>query len=153
MKRLSTWDTYVQEAMKGGDRSIELPLTDDESYIIHYPTRRQGRDIAEAQRNGDTDALLVAMLGEAAGTRVKELAEDWPAFVLDQFLMDVMKKFGMIDDDGDDGDGGDDVPPEPVKLGPVRSARTNGRTNGRTAAKPTAGKSRAPRKSSTTSKR
>jgi hypothetical protein len=99
VKRLSTWDTYVREATKKGDRSIELPLTDDEVYVVHYPTRRQGREIAKAQRIGDTDALLVAMLGEEAGTRVKDLAEDQPAYVLDEFLIDVMKKFGMITDD------------------------------------------------------
>lgn len=101
MKRLSTWDTYVREATKEGDRSIELPLTEDESYIVRYPTRRQARQVAHAQRVGDTDALLVAMLGEDAGTRVKELAEDQPSYVLDEFLLDVMKKFGMIPDDED----------------------------------------------------
>lgn len=101
MKRLSTWDTYVREATKEGDRSIELPLTQDEVFVVKYPTRRQGREIAKAQRIGDTDALLVAMLGEEAGTRVKELAEDQPAYVLDEFLIDVMKKFGMIPDDDD----------------------------------------------------
>jgi hypothetical protein len=99
MKRLSTWDTYVREATKDGDRSIELPLTQDEVFVVRYPTRRQGREIAKAQRAGDTDALLVAMLGEDAGTRVKELAEDQPSYVLDEFLLDVMKKFGMIPDD------------------------------------------------------
>ena len=99
MKRVSTWDTYVREATKKGDRSIEIPLTEDEVFVVQYPTRRQGREIAKAQRMGDTDALLVAMLGEAAGTRVQELSEDQPGYVLDEFLMDVMKKFGMIPDD------------------------------------------------------
>jgi hypothetical protein len=91
----------VREATKKGDRSIELPLTPDEVFIVTYPTRRRGREIAQAQRIGDTDALLVAMLGEAAGKRVSELAEDQPAYVLDEFLVDVMKKFGMIPDDED----------------------------------------------------
>jgi hypothetical protein len=99
VKKLSTWDTYVQEAAKKGDRSIELPLTQDEVYVIQYPTRRQGREIQKAQLRGDTDALLVAMLGEQAGTRVQELAEDQPQYVLDEFLVDVLKKFGMIQDD------------------------------------------------------
>ena len=158
MKRLSTWDTYVQEALRGGDRSIELPLTEDESYIVGYPTRRQGREIAKAQREGDTDALLVAMLGDEAGNRVKELAEDWPAFVLDEFLIDVMRKFGMIPDEGgpstadkstDDSTDADatasngDENTAPVKA----PARRNGRTNG------SAGKGTAARKSSTSSKR
>lgn len=101
MKRLSTWDTYVQEAGKAGDRSIELPLTEDEVFIVAYPTRRRGREIAKAQREGDVDALLVAMLGEEAGRRVAELAEDQPSYVLDEFLIDVMKKFGMLPDDED----------------------------------------------------
>jgi hypothetical protein len=99
VKRLSTWDTYVREASKEGDRSIELPLTEDEVFIVRYPTRRQAREIANAQRVGDVDGLLVAMLGETAGKRVAELAEDQPSYVLDEFLLDVMKKFGMLPDD------------------------------------------------------
>lgn len=102
MKRLSTWDTYVREANKAGDRSIELPLTEDESFIVRYPTRRRSRDIAKAQREGDTDALLIALLGEEAGKRVCDLAEDQPTYVLDEFLLDVMKKFGFIPDDDRD---------------------------------------------------
>lgn len=107
MKRLSTWDTYVREAKKQGDRSVELPLTEDEVFVVQYPTRRHARLIAQAQRVGDIDALLVAMLGEDAGRRVSELAEDQPAYVLDEFLLDVMKKFGMLPDDEDvkDADG------------------------------------------------
>lgn len=99
MKRLSMWDTYVQEAKKQGDRSIELPLTDDEVFVVPYPTRRQARLIGQAQRVGDVDSLLAAMLGEEAGRRVSELADDQPAYVLDEFLLDVMKKFGMLPDD------------------------------------------------------
>lgn len=102
MKRTSTWDSYVKEARKKGDRAIEIPLTDDEVFIVKYPTRRQGREIAKAQRTGDTDALIIAMLGKTAGTRIIELAEDEQADVLDEFLIDVMKKFGMIPDDEDD---------------------------------------------------
>lgn len=102
MKRVSTWDTYVKEARKKGDRAIEIPLTEDEVFIVKYPTRRQGREIAKAQRTGDTDALIVAMLGKEAGARIIELAEDEQADVLDEFLIDVMKKFGMIPDDEDD---------------------------------------------------
>lgn len=101
MKRLSTWDTYVQEASKKGDRDIELPLTDDEVFVIPYPTRRQAREIAQAQRVGDLDKLLAALLGEEAGKRVSDLAEDQPVYVLDEFLLDVMRKFGMIPEEAD----------------------------------------------------
>jgi hypothetical protein len=108
VKRTSTWDTYVQEARKKGDRSIEFPLTEDEVFVIPYPTRRQGRKIAQAQRTGDTDALILAMLGEEAGKRVIELAEDEQSDVLDELLLDVMRKFGMIPDDEDgDADAGE----------------------------------------------
>ena len=107
MKRLSTWDTYVQEATKDGDRSIELPLTDDEVFIVRYPTRRKAREIAKAQREGDVDALLIAMLGDEAGARVAELAEDQPTYVLDELLLDVMKKFGMIPDTDENRDAED----------------------------------------------
>ncbi len=113
MKRLSTWDTYVQEAGKKGDRCIELPLTDDEVFVIQYPTRRQGRAAAKAQREGDVDGLLVALLGKEPGKRVVELAEDQPAYVLDEFIVDVMRKFGMLpelDDDTDESADADDTP-------------------------------------------
>jgi hypothetical protein len=148
VKRLSNWDTYVQEAMKDGDRSVELPLTDDESYVITYPTRKQGREIAKAQREGDTDALLVAMLGEAAGTRVRELSEDWPAFVLDAFLLDVMKKLGMIPEDEDPRDEEQEFDADIAKAEP---ATVTTRRNGKTPASP--GKAPAKRRSNTTSRR
>lgn len=159
MKRLSNWDTYVREAMKDGDRSIELPLTEDECYVVGYPTRRQGREIAKAQRDGDTDALLVAMLGDEAGTRVKELAEDWPAFVLDEFLLDVMRKFGMIPDDKDprqdDEEDESDNQGEPDEADEAASAKKpvnlGARRNGKTSVN--GGKAPARRKSATASRR
>lgn len=107
MKSLSTWDTYVREAKRKGDRSIRLPL-DDETFILQYPTRKQARVIAGAQRTGDIDALLIGLLGKKAGTRIKELADDQPAYVLDEFLMDVMRKFGIVRDDEDGTDEADD---------------------------------------------
>lgn len=116
MKRLSTWDTYVKEAKAQGDRSIEIPLTTDDVYIVNYPTRRQGRQIVECQLKGDTDGVLVGLIGEVAGARVKELAEDEPAFVLDAFIVDVMKKFGMIPDDE-----------EPTPLVSVTDGRSKGK--------------------------
>jgi hypothetical protein len=101
MRTLKGWDAYVAEATSADERSIELPLTDDESYIIQYPTRRQGKAIAEAQASGDVDALLIALLGKEAGRRVAELSEDSPGFVLDEFLLDVMRGFGFVPDDLD----------------------------------------------------
>lgn len=145
MKRLSGWDTYVREAKKGGDRSIELPLTPDESYIISYPTRAQGRLIAKAQAAGDTDALLVGMLGEEAGKRVQELAEDEPAFVLDEFLMDVMRKFGMIPDNESDPEDDDDSSTEERPPTAANGTARNGRA--------VKGKAPATRKSTSSSKR
>jgi hypothetical protein len=135
VKRLSTWDTYVKEAMKDGDRSIELPLTEDESYVITYPTRAQGRKIADAQLRGNTDDLLIAMLGEAAGERVKELSENWPAFVLDAFLEDVMKKFGMLpeDEDDDDSEDKDNEEPAPAAKSTATSSTNGAGVNGRKA--------------------
>jgi hypothetical protein len=121
VKRLNTWDTYVREALTKGDRSIEIPLTADETYVVPFPTRRQGRAIADAQQNGDTDAMLIALLGEEAGTRVRELAEDQPTYVLDDFLVDVMRKFGMLPDDVDPTE---ETPSKPAK------ATVNGQVNG-----------------------
>lgn len=116
MKRVSTWDTYVKEAQAKGDRSIEVPVTDDEVYVVTYPTRKRGRHIVESQLKGDTDGVLIGLLGDEVGNRVKELAEDHPAYVLDEFILDVMRKFGMIPDDKEELDA---------------SSTVNGRTNGR----------------------
>jgi hypothetical protein len=99
MKKLRGWDAYVREAeATDEDRSIELPLTDDEVYIIRYPTREQGKAIHEAEKSGDADALCVALLGEDAGRRVAELSRGHSHHVLDAFLMDVMRKFGFLPD-------------------------------------------------------
>jgi hypothetical protein len=101
MKSLRGWDSYVAEASTDGDTSLELPLTPDETYVIPYPTRKQGRAITKAQREGDTDAMLISLLGPEAGARVVELSEDHPGYVLDAFLLDVMRKFGMIPEEVD----------------------------------------------------
>lgn len=94
MKKLKGWDAYVAEA-DVDDTAIELPLTEDESYLIRYPTRRQAKAIAAAQAEGDVDALLLALLGEEAGRRVAQLSEDQPAAVLDALVLDVLRGFGF----------------------------------------------------------
>jgi hypothetical protein len=100
MKQLKGWDAYVAEAeATEEDRSIELPLTDDEVYIIRYPTREQGKAIEAAEKSGDADALCVALLGEEAGRRVADLSRGHSHHVLDAFLMDVMRKFGFLPDE------------------------------------------------------
>lgn len=130
MKRLKGWDAYVQESGSDDDHSIELPLTEDECYIIPYPTRRQGKEIADAQSAGDVDALLVALLGQEAGERVAELSADAPAYVLDEFLLDVMKKFGMISDDGANGSADGEV--DAGKSSTPRPSRNTARKRGST---------------------
>jgi hypothetical protein len=99
VRKLAGWDTYVREAARKNVQSIELPLTPDECYVVDYPTRRRGRKMDEARQNGDTDALMLALLGEEAGSRVLELAEDEPAYVLDEMIVDIMRKFGMLPED------------------------------------------------------
>lgn len=101
MKELKGWDAYVKEAEETApeeDSSIKLPLTPDETYVIKFPTRRQGKAIMEAQESGDSDALVIALLGEEAGTRVTELSLDHPSAPLDLLLVDVLTKFGFIGD-------------------------------------------------------
>ncbi|MEU5259023.1 hypothetical protein [Amycolatopsis sp. NPDC021455] len=101
MRKLKGWDAYVAESGSRNDRCVELPLTDDECYIIQYPTRRQGKAIAEAQQSGDMDALLVALLGKECGERVAELSADAPGYVLDELLLDVLRAFGFAPEDPD----------------------------------------------------
>lgn len=126
MKSLKGWDAYVAESGVIEDNAIELPLTDDEVYVIPYPTRRQGKKIAEAQASGDADALLVALLGEEAGGRVAELSADHPHHVLDGFLLDVMRKFGFIEDDPET-----EVEPGKSSKPPVRRTTTRKRSTPR----------------------
>lgn len=103
MKQLKGWDAYVQEATSVEEtQSVELPLFDDEVYIIDYPTRRQGKAITAAQAEGDMDALLVALLGPEAGQRVADLSADYPSSVLDRFIVDLLAKFGFVDIEADD---------------------------------------------------
>ena len=99
MKRITGWNAYVAEAGDREDRAIEVPISDDEIYIVDYPTRSQGKEIAAAQRTGDIDALLIALLGEEAGGRVAELSANEPGFILDGYLLEIMKAFGFVDED------------------------------------------------------
>jgi hypothetical protein len=113
MKELKGWDAYVEEAKDTSEElSLRLPLTEDEVYVIEYPSRKQGRLIAEAHRDGDMDRLLVALLGEEAGKRVADLSEDKPRFVLEGLLVDVMRKFGFMPEAED----------EPGKAEPTQTA-------------------------------
>lgn len=101
MKTLKGWDTYVREAEDTAPeetRAIQLPLTPEETYTIQFPTRRQGKAILEAQKTGDSDALVLALLGEEAGTRVIEMSLDHRGAALDLLLVDVMTAFGFIGD-------------------------------------------------------
>lgn len=131
MRTLKGWDAYVAEATTGDDRSIELPLTEDECYIIQYPTRRQGQAIADAQASGDVEALLVALLGEEAGRRVAELSADAPGFVLDEFLLDVMRGFGFVPDDLQQEENGKKVDAGKSRSTPARRTTTRKRGTSR----------------------
>jgi hypothetical protein len=95
MKQLKGWDAYVADTADPERDILELPLTEDEVYLIRYPTRAQGKAIAAAQARGDVDALLIALLGEDAGRRVVELSDDQPGYVLDAFVLDVLRSFGF----------------------------------------------------------
>lgn len=100
-KRLKGWDAYVADSRSKKERTLELPISDDEVYAIRYPTRKQGRMIDQARRDGDGDALLIALLGEQAGRRVIELADDQPHDVIDDLVIDVLRQFGFLPDDAD----------------------------------------------------
>lgn len=128
MKKLKGWDSYVKESMSSDDSSIELPLTDDESYIIPYPSRKQGEAIAAAQRDTDMDALLIALLGPEAGQRVAQLSADYPGYVLDEFLLDVLRKFGFVDEETTADDVVNVV--DAGKPSPARTPRTGTRKRG-----------------------
>jgi hypothetical protein len=123
MKTLKPWDTYVSEALTGEERSIQLPLTEHETFVIPYPSRKQGKQIAEAQKVGDTDGLLIGLLGEEAGARVSELSADHPGYILDEFLLDVMRKFGFIEEETPSA-----KPAKAVEAGKLSSVRTSGTT-------------------------
>lgn len=122
MKRLKGWDAYVADTADD-DRTLELPLTEDEVYLISYPSRRQGKAIAAAQAEGDVDALLIALLGEEAGRRVAELSDDQPGYVLDTFLMDVLRKFGFATEAIEATEDADETV---VDAGKPRRSRTRG---------------------------
>lgn len=147
MKQLKGWDAYVAEATSDvEDRSLELPLSDDETYVIPYPTRRQGKQIMEAQLEGDTDKLITALLGEQAGRRVVELSEDQPAGAVDALLVDVLVAFGfMAERTDDDSDTEAESTPAEQSETPQAAPETNGKarssaSTGKGTAK-TAGKS------------
>ncbi len=147
MKQLKGWDAYVAEATSGQDQHIELPLTEDEVYVLDYPTRAQARKIQAAYTDGDTDALIVALLGEEAGRRVVELSENYPASVLDLLLLDVLRKFGLAPDDDTEDQSAEQPAEQPVEQ------TTNGAVTQTANGKKSGGKSASarPRNSATRS--
>jgi hypothetical protein len=92
-KKLRGWDSYVADAKK---EPLLLPLSKSETVTINFPSKRQISAFNEGRRNGDMDAMIVALLGEEAGTRVIELSEDAPFSVLDELLIDVAEEFDLL---------------------------------------------------------
>lgn len=91
MKRLQGWDSYVANARQ---EPVELPVG-DEVFTIQQPNRSQLKAFNQARREGDDDGAVIALLGEQAGRRVAELAQDQPSDALETLLLDVMNEFGI----------------------------------------------------------
>lgn len=84
------WDTYVQEAAKP---PFEVEVSDEQVITISAPT---GGQIIEAQRlaaQGDLEAQLRVICGEAADEMLP-LIKAAPGDAMRAFLTDVMAHFG-----------------------------------------------------------
>lgn len=95
-KRLKGWDSYVQEA----DRpSLELPLPDGGVFVLKYPSKHAIEVLNQQQDDGDRpasdDDFAIALLGEAEGCRLLDLAAGAPMGTLQLMLGDAMVEWKL----------------------------------------------------------
>jgi hypothetical protein len=94
-KRLKGWDVYVRDCQRD---PVELPLPGDEVITVTMPTGGRTRAFNRAMRAGDETALVTALFGEKDGRRILDLYEDAPGNVLTEVVNDVLREFGMAQD-------------------------------------------------------
>jgi hypothetical protein len=142
MKELKGWDQYVAEAASTTNLQVRLPLFDGEEYIIDYPDRRRANALATAQANGDVDGIVLALLGDEAGARVIELSQDKPATVLDALVVDVLRKFGFIEEESEDTTV-TDLPTNLATKKPANAKATRGKSSTATRSRTTNSRAKA----------
>ncbi len=88
------WDTYVREA----DRpDFVLKVSDDREIRITNPSGTQIMRFSEAVRNGDADATLAALTGDA-WLDIRELLETAGSKATDALIEDIMYHFDLFDE-------------------------------------------------------
>jgi len=91
-KRLSAWNQYVKDA----DREpVEIPLDRDNVVTVKMPTSGAIRRLNRAQRVGDEEEALNALLGEDQAKAVWAVAENAPPGALQALIADVLDEFGL----------------------------------------------------------
>ncbi len=91
---LHAWDHYVKEADKP---PFELRVSDEETVTITCPTGAQMHRIAEGQRSGDPDIILMGLCGDAYD-RIMELLSAAPHEATDALVGDLLDHFGFTAD-------------------------------------------------------
>lgn len=93
-KRLKGWDSYVHEA----DRpSLELPLPDGGVFVLKYPSKH-AIEVLNQQKDdqpASDDDFAIALLGEAEGCRLLDLAAGAPMGTLQLMLGDAMVEWKL----------------------------------------------------------
>jgi hypothetical protein len=84
------WDTYVQEATKP---PFELEVTEDDVIYVQAPTGGQLIDAQRMAADGDVEAQLRIICGDAAD-RVVPLIKGAPGDVMGRLISDIMEHFG-----------------------------------------------------------
>ena len=95
MKQLQGWDKYVQDAKR---EPVELPLPDGEVITVTQPSGGAVRRFNRAMRAGDEDGMCTALFGDDGGEKLLKLFEDAPGSVLGEITRDVLREFGMAQD-------------------------------------------------------
>lgn len=104
-KQFKRWDEYVKEAEK---EPFELPISDDETLVIEAPTGVRMLNAARAFRDGDPEAMLVALCGDQ-WPRINELLGQAGFTAMQELSTDMMIHFDLMDEITLVGPGGGEV--------------------------------------------
>lgn len=88
---LKAWDQYVTDTTR---EPVELPFKRSKLSIT-FPTDDQVRAFNAARFTGNTEAALLALLGDTNGAKVYEAGKTAPYGALDALMNDVLIEFGL----------------------------------------------------------
>lgn len=93
-KQFKTWDQYAEE---GARPPFQLKVSEEETVEVQMPTGAALVRFASSYRDGDMQAMLYAMCGDA-WPRIEELISKAPYKAMENLVTDMMLHFELAEE-------------------------------------------------------